>query len=723
MSEIDLQQKIQEGLDDQKAWAGRQRAFGFIKPGMLKTTARYPELTHTLRAIKEDAINHLDELLPKAIKSLEQKGCHVFVSKSEQGAREYIGNIVKEQLVVKSKTNAGKEIDISNFLRGGGATVIETDLGDRLVQLEGKDKSTHTLAPAIHISMAECAELLSKDVGKELACDEKMLVKAARSSLRDYLLGADIGISGANAIVAETGSIFVTENEGNIRCVTSMPKVHIVIAGIEKIVPTLTDGLTVVKADAVYGVGQDIGTYVSVIDGVSAYDNEQLAFLGSAQGPEEVHVVFLTQGRYEAIQAGYGESLYCINCGSCLNFCPVYAEIGNNYGYKYLGGRGAVFAAFHGESLAKAQQAGLSFCIGCKKCEEACAVGMHVPDMIARLRAEVVDKDGLGVAKSSVFKLLSANKLGQAIKVARNFQGLGLKKNESGRGNNLRLDLSKMGMPADRLLPDLAKQSFAEIIGKRSPLAKPKGKAAFFGGCVINYSNPQLGVDVYDILMANQIQMITYAKEACCGLPAIMSGDDDDARKLAEVNINLFASDDYDYIIFACPSCATTVKTEWAKLLADCQDESLLQKYQKIRTKVIDLNDYLFNVLKVKLPSVKNSCTVTYHDPCHLVRGLEITKEPRELLKNMGYDLLEMEEADSCCGFGGSFSLFYYQLSRRVNDAKIQKIMDTQADYVVTSCPGCVMHIKDGLNRANSSQEIVHIAQLIAKAYRGGSLS
>ena len=722
MSETDLLQNIEQGLNDQQSWLGRQRAFGFIRPNMLKVTARYPELTVALRQMKEYAINHLDTLLPQAIQSLEAKGCKVFVSKSEQGARDYIAGIVQEQLVVKSKTNAGKEIGITQYLQSKGAKVIETDLGDRLTQLEGKGKSTHTLAPAIHLSMEACAKLLSKDVGRPLPNDETLLVQAARASLRDYLLGADVGISGANAIDAETGSVFVTENEGNIRCVTSMPRVHIVIAGIEKIVPTLADGLMVVKADSAYGVGQDIGTYVSVIDGVSQYAESALEFLGSAQGPEEVHVVFLTQGRYEAIAQGYGEALYCINCGSCLNFCPVYAEIGNHYGYKYLGGRGAIFAAFHGESLDKAQSAGLSLCIGCKRCEEACAVGMHTPEMIAHLRADVVEKKGLGVAKGSVFKLLAHNKLRGALKLARNFQSLGLKKTDDGQGSTARFDLQKLGVPTERLLPMLAERSLAEMLGKRSPLAKPKGRVAFFGGCVVNYCTPQLGIDVYDILMANQIEMVTFSDEACCGLPAIMGGDTLDALELAKTNIRLLSAKSYDYLLFVCPSCATTVKEEWAKLLREEKDEVLWAQYQTIQSKVIDLNAYLVDVLQVDVPKLLGAAKMTYHDPCHLSRGLEVTRQPRALLEAMGNELIEMEDPASCCGFGGSFSLFYYQLSSRVNDAKVQKIQEADADYVATSCPGCVMHIKDGLNRAHSTKQVVHMAELLAKASRGGRL-
>lgn len=720
MAGVDLSKKIEDGLNDGESWKGRQRAFGFIRPGMQKMVKRYPELTHKLREVKTYSIDHMDELLEQATKSLEARGVKVFVAPSEEAAKDYIANVVGKQLVVKSKTNAGKEIGITKYLINQGAKVIETDLGDRLVQLEGKDKSTHTLAPAIHIPIEDVTTLLSNNVGRELECDLKTLVRAARESLREYLTTAEVGISGANAIDAETGSIFLTENEGNIRCVTSMPRVHIAIAGIEKIVPKLIDGLTVVKSAAAYGVGQDIGTYVSVINGVSEYDNDELAFLGSAQGPEEVHVVFLTQGRQTAKDKGYGESLYCINCGSCLNFCPVYGEIGQNYGYKYLGGRGTVFSAFHGRGLDKAQEAGLALCIGCKRCEEACAVGMHTPDMISKLRAEITAKEGVGAIKKSVFKVLGDNKLAPLMRVASAVQGMGLK--QSGDGAKMRFSFDKLGVPSDRLLPSLAKQSFADLVSKKSPLAKPKTKVAFFAGCVVNYANPQLGMDVYDILAANNVQMVTMKKEACCGLPAIMSGDTEDALKLAKTNIKQFASDEFDHILFVCPSCASTVKFEWEKLVAASGDAKLMEQYHKVQSKVIDLNDYLVNVLQVTLPKLSKKTSVTYHDSCHMARELHITAEPRKLLQDAGTELREMEDSVSCCGFGGTFSLFYYELSKRVNDAKVKKAQATEAEYIVASCPGCVMHLKDGIDRNNSNQKVVHMAQIIAAAYRGGEI-
>jgi glycolate oxidase iron-sulfur subunit len=308
------------------------------------------------------------------------------------------------------------------------------------------------------------------------------------------------------------------------------------------------------------------------------------------------------------------------------------------------------------------------------------------------------------------------------MKVGRQFQGFALKEQPQ-HDALLRFDGNKLGIPGvpqNRLLPTLSKQSFAELMAKKSPLAKPKSKVALFAGCMVNYAYPQLGLDCYDVLMANQIQMVTFKGEACCGLPAIMSGGTKDAAKMAKENICLFSSDEYDYLLFVCPSCATTVKEEWEKLLADCRDERLLAQYKTIQRKVMDINDYLVNVLHIHPPILAEAVSVTWHDPCHLGRGLQITKEPRQLLQQIGANLQEMKEPNACCGFGGSFSLFHYDVSRSVNDEKIQDIAQTNAQYVATGCPGCLMHLKDGLYRHHSPQQATHIVSLLAKAYRQG---
>jgi iron-sulfur cluster protein len=718
MARTKLKQKIWDGLHADDARVGRDRALGFIKPAMQKMTARYPDLRDRLHDVKKYSIEHLDELLDKTVKILQERGCKVMVAETPQQALEYIGGIVRKGLVVKSKTNAGKEIGLPKYLEAQGAQVVETDLGDRINQLDG-GVASHALAPAIHVTIERVAELFSKEVGEKLEPDLESLVKAARKNLRSYLEKADVGITGANAIVAETGAIVVTENEGNIRAVTSTPKIHIAVAGIEKIVPTLQDAITVIKAAAAFGVGQDIGTYISIISGPSRYTNDDFSILGAAQGPEEVHVVLLKTGREKAIREGYEELLYCINCGSCLNFCPVYSAIGEKFGYKYLGGRGTVFTAMH-EHLEKAEEAGLTLCIGCKRCEEACAVGMKTPRMISRLRAQSVDEKGLPFARKMVFRSFAADRMRGYLKIGRNLQSIGLKSVGEGKAKP-RFPVEGMGIPSDRLVPVLAKESFSEVVEKRKKKTGQKKTVGFFAGCAVNFLRPDLGESLLDLLEDQGVSVLTFSDEVCCGAPVLASGDEADARELARQNVTLLSGTNYDALVSVCPTCATTAKHEWPRLLAG--DPALYKKALEIADQTMDISTYLVKVLKIKPPKTGVDSKITYHDPCHLVRGLNVREEPRQLIRSVpDVTLVEMAEPDSCCGCGGSFSLYYYDLSRKINDEKLKQISVTGADCVVTGCLGCMFHMQDGLSQGQGKQKVMHLVELLAIAYgkKGG---
>jgi iron-sulfur cluster protein len=713
MADDKLKQKISEGLNDESARIGRNRALGVIKPSMQKAVIKFPHLRDRLRAIKQFSVAHLDELLEKTTEVMQQRGTKVFIANTQQEALDYIGRVVGKGLVVKSKSNAGKEIGLVHYLEAQGAQVVETDLGDRITQLDGSTAS-HTMAPSIHVPIERVAELFSKEVHEALHPELEELIQAARKSLRSFLVRADVGISGANAIVADTGAVVLSENEGNIRAISSMPKIHIAIAGVEKIVPTLQDAITVIKSAAVFGVGQDIGTYISLLSGPGRFENDDFAFMGDAYGPRELHVVFLKAGRDKALQEGYEESLYCINCGSCLNFCPIYAAIGEKFGYKYLGGRGAVFTAMH-EHLDKAQEAGLSLCIDCKRCVEACAVGMKTPEMIARLRSTVANERGLPLAKKVAFHELSSGKLPGWVKLAKTFQNLGLINVGDGMAK-LRLPLQNL--PADRLVPLLAEKSFPEIVKRRTKPAKnfPK-RVAFFAGCVVNFVRPDLGLRLMELLEGQGVEVVTFPEESCCGIPALQSGDEADAREMARHNLKMLALKNFDHLLFICPTCATTVVHEWPRLLQD--EPEWARQATEIAQKSIDISSYLVHVLGIHPPETAMSLTATYHDSCHLARGLKVTEEPRKLLQSIpGVELVEMAEANACCGFGGSFSMSYYNLSRRINEDKMKQIAATNAECVVAACPGCVLHMKDGVYHEGGKQKVKHIVELLAEAYK-----
>ncbi|MCR4425522.1 MAG: LUD domain-containing protein [Firmicutes bacterium] len=385
-----LAEKVKAGLLDRDSRRGRRVALDVIVPKHIEKAKQYPALSRRLREVKAYSIANLDALVEQAIASLEAVGCKVFYAKTGEEAVEYIKTVIPSGVVVKSKSNAGKEIGLVEALEARGVTVIETDLGDRIVQLAGAHPS-HSLVPALHIPIDKIAQLFTKEMGCEVLPDLDQIIAAARRGLLDYMLRADYGLSGANAIAADCGAIFLIENEGNIRAVTNLPHTHVVIAGIEKIVPTPQDALTVVQAASVYGLGQDLGTYVSCISGPSRTGDVEYKVALGMHGPKEVHVVLMDNGRRQAIRDGYGELLYCTNCGSCLNFCPVYGAIGEHYGHKYLGGRGIAFTAYHA-GLGTAQDEGLSFCTTCESCKQVCPAGIDAPRLVAKLRRHACSK-------------------------------------------------------------------------------------------------------------------------------------------------------------------------------------------------------------------------------------------------------------------------------------------------------------------------------------------
>jgi len=708
-----LKQKVAAGLADDDSRRGRERALGVIRVSMKQMVPRVPQLSDRLRSIKAHSIANLDSLLESATASLRNKGFKVYIAPDPQAALAYIASIVNQSLIVKSKSNAAKEIGLVEALLARDNKVVETDLGDRIVQLSNSHAS-HSLAPAIHMTVERVAEIFTQDLGQPLPADAEVLVAAARESLRTYLVTADVGLSGANAIAADTGSIVVMENEGNIRAVTSLPKVHIAVAGIEKIVPTLEDALTVVRAASVFGVGQDFGTYASVISGPGrVFDFEGEEFL-SGSGPEEVHLVLLEHGRREAIAEGCAESLYCINCGSCLNFCPVYREVGDQYGDKYLGGRGVITAAFT-KGLAGAEESGLSLCLNCQTCIEACPSQINTPAMINRLRAKTVAEHGLPPLWGTAFRQVLAKEknLEKAVGMGRKVQGLIFSQQEEGQKARL-----PIGLDYRRLVPALAPRSFRscrpETVKPES--AKLKGRVAFFIGCMINYANLSIGEAVLAVLGKEGIEVEIPSGQGCCGLLMYLNGDIESARAAARANIAAFSAAGADTIVVACATCGSFLTHYMTELFPP--GDPLAQKAKALAARVQDISLYLSGLEGKESELSPVNMSVTYHEPCHLGRGQGIKEEPRLLLQSIpGLEFREMTDVDSCCGFGGTCSLKQYELSERVRGHKLAAIGATGAQAVTAGCPGCLTHLADGMHQEGMKVKAYHPIELLAIAY------
>jgi L-lactate dehydrogenase complex protein LldF len=296
---------------------------------------------------------------------------------------------------IKGKSMLTEELGVNAHLEGLGVHVREGDLGEYIVQML-EQPPTHIVGPAIHLSVADCQRLFHERFGTPLDGDPDTLARAAREVLRKEFLSADLGISGANFLAADTGTIALIENEGNIRLSTSLPRVHVAFVGIEKLVPRLEDIAGFVQLTTRSSTGQPIGNYVSLIQGPRRE--------GESDGPEEVHVIFVDNGRTRLLADDEAwEALRCVRCGACLNICPVYRQTGGHaYGWTYSGPIGAILAP---ALLGLEQAMPLPFASTlCGACADVCPVRIPIPHLLLHWREKAVEAgltsatEGVGLA-------------------------------------------------------------------------------------------------------------------------------------------------------------------------------------------------------------------------------------------------------------------------------------------------------------------------------------
>lgn len=341
------------------------------------------------REVRERSVACLDELVEKATRALERVGCHIYHAATAEEARTRVAELVGDaRLVVKGKSNTVKELEIPEMLEASGVEVVETDLGDRIIQIMD-ERPGHPVGPATHITAERIARALSEYSGEEVGAAPPEIVKFGREEIRRKILAAEVGLSGANAIVAENGMIGLIEGEGNLSLVTRLPPKHVVVAGIEKVVDTWEDSLAVFRASEL-AINQ-VGTYVSFIRGPSDTRDVQAVPIQGVHGAQEVHVVLVDDYRTRALAEGFGELLYCLNCGACFLACRISNLIGvGTFGTAVARGPiGIVKSAFL-KDIQTAVAAGLFACAHCRQCTTTCPASIDIQGMNARLRERAV---------------------------------------------------------------------------------------------------------------------------------------------------------------------------------------------------------------------------------------------------------------------------------------------------------------------------------------------
>jgi iron-sulfur cluster protein len=660
-----------------------------------------------IAAGKDAAIPYLEELFAAFKARAEAAGVKVHVAHTAFEANSIIADIAKANQVkkiVKGKSMTAEETFLNDHLKEEGFEVTETDLGEWIIQLRHEGPS-HMVMPAIHLSRKQVAELFTKVTGQPQDPEDiNGMVKVARRELRQKFLEADMGITGANFAIAETGTIGIVTNEGNGRLVTTLPRVHVALVGFDKLAPDLKSALRILKALPRNATGQLISTYVTWMTGPTECAS-------APEGRKEMHIVFLDNGRLAlARDPLFSQALRCIRCGACANVCPIYKLVGgHNYGHVYIGAIGLILTYFyHGRENARAI---VKACLNCQACKAVCPTGIDLPHLIKGVSRTVLEVEGNPPVKNRLLKHVLGNRKLFHFLLRRAY----LAQKPIAKGQHLRhLPLLFSKEHGFRSLPAVAGTPLRDMWERINPrLEKPRYRVALFGGCLVDFVYPEQAQALMRLLKNHNVQLEYPMEQTCCGLPAMMMGENETAREVAVQNLKAVDPARYDFVLTLCASCGSHLKENYSKLCGE--DAGIGVKVRQLQDKLVDFSSFMINVLQVKPEMFQGGGKkIAYHSPCHLCRGMGVTREPRELIRTAGMEYLPAKDEDVCCGFGGSFSVDFPEISAELLKRKLDNVEATGADILVTDCPGCVLQLRGGMDKRSGRKiEVKHIAEII----------
>jgi iron-sulfur cluster protein len=685
----------------------------------------FDALAREIAKARDESVSNLEKLLEEFSSHAQQAGVAVHFARTAFEANSIISSIAKDngvRRIVKGKSMTAEETFLNAHLEKRGYEVTETDLGEWIIQLRGEGPS-HMVMPAIHLSRREVAELFTQVTGEPQDPDDiGGMVKVARTELRRKFLEADMGISGANFAIANTGTIGIVTNEGNGRLVTTLPGVHVALVGVDKLLPDLKSALRILAALPRSATGQVISTYVTWITGPTECK--------SAPGSrKKMHIVFLDNGRLAlAKDPLFSEALRCIRCGACTNVCPIYKLVGgHNYGHVYIGAIGLILTYFyHGRLNARAI---VKNCLNCQSCKSVCPAGIDLPFLIKEVHRTVLSIEGKRPLKNVLLKKALENRrlfhflLRSASIAQKPLIEAGLASDDIAKTQAKYLRYLPFFFSEEqrfRRLPAIAKVPLRDMWAGESKdsVLSPRYsvltlRAAFFGGCLIDFVYPEQGLALLRLCRDRDVQLDYPMEQTCCGLPAQMMGERETAKLAAIQNIRAVDPSEYDYILTLCASCGSHLKENYVKLLSG--EPALAVKVSQLRDKVIDFSSFMTRVLQVKPEEFNGRGRVAYHSPCHLCRGQGVTKEPRALLSTAGLEYIATKGEDVCCGFGGSFSIDFPEISAELLKQKLDNVEAAGVEALVTDCPGCVLQLRGGMEKRGAAIKVKHIAEIVAE--------
>ncbi len=661
-----------------------------------------------LARAKDEMISDLAENVERFRSAAEQAGAVTYLATDGPDAIRYVVDLAQRNgatTVVKSKSMTSEEIDLNAGLESVGIRPVETDLGEWIVQLAG-ERPSHIVGPALHKNRRQVAEILSRATHQEVDREDiHRQVGVARTAMRTQFLAGQIGISGGNALVVETGTVVVATNEGNAELVTSLPPIHVALVGIEKLVPTLDDALLQLRLLAPSATGQTGTTYVTFFTGPSAPGRE-------------FHIVLLDNGRTQ-MQASpdFREALRCIRCGACSSVCPSYGVVGGHaFGYIYSGAIGLVNTAFHhGLENAAGPQ---SLCVSCGACATVCPVEIPLPRQILDTRARVARVEGTPLGTRSLLELWSRP---NAFRLSARVSSVAQLPIE--RRSFLQLPV-RTKFTEWRSPPAIARRPF-----RSRALPPPPGRDAplsltlqgihvtYFVQCLTDWMFPDIGSAVADVLVRLGARVTFPSAQHCCGLVALDAGSLEPAKRMARHTIRVLERDGGDYIVTGGTSCAVAISYDYPHLFRD--EPEWKERALALAARMMDFTTFMHRIARLPDGALSGDTgePATYHYFCQSYNVLKFREEPLHLVRDIcGVRLAPLEDANVCCGFGGSVSLNRPEMCRHILDRKLANVDNTGARVLITDNPGCIMHLRGGIEARRGPVRVLHTAQVVSRS-------
>ena len=683
-SRFHFSRRVDNALDDPDLQKALTHALTGLRAKRDKAFEGF-DFEHGREELKRRRLANLDrlpELIEQFTERLEAVGGKVHFARDAAEAREIVGQICSNagsarrdggrMVVTKVKSMVTEEIELNPYLEGLGMEVVETDLGERMVQLT-HTRPSHLIAPAIHLTKEDAANVFGTEATVEA------IQHHARHSLRQKFIEATVGISGANMAIAETGTIVLVTNEGNADLTTTLPPVHIALFGVDKVVATLEDAVAILRMLPRSGTGQVMTSYVNWITGPSrSADIEQSLTIG-VHGPREMHCVIIDNGREDMrADPAFRDALTCIRCGACSNACPAFMAVGGHqFGHVYTGPIGLVVTPFH-HGLKEADLPN-TLCTQCNACQEICPVDIPLPRQILEHRK----KGRKSLRKKALLGVWERPELANR--------------------------LLRAGASLSGLMPGAPKLAGVPYRDRVMPSDVDGEPLTIFASCMVDRVQPEAAVALERIATAAGFKVGFPKGQWCCGLIAANAGDFVGGA-LLHAQLATSLGDSKGLIVTPSASCfgAFTIDaSEWGASSPD-----------GVRSRMRDSTRFALEVLTQRPELVdanRMSLKIAYHDSCQSLRQLGLKSEPRRLLELAGYEVVDIPDIANCCGFGGTFSIEWPRVAARMAHWKLDAIARTGCAVVASDNPGCLMHIQAAARRRRMDLRVAHVLELVAE--------